>query len=171
MYTKQEGASSIVSIFFKFKVDLNLYYPLALFSDPSILKDWMPMIQESTLLRQENFLRKSFQLIMNFPWPFSAREFLLHASGVLVKERKAVLLINRELTKEREEMLGLRVPEARENSVRAHLHKNYVYVEQEDPETTWISVLVNVDPSMSYIPDFLMNWTVKRVIYMIIGHI
>jgi len=62
------------------------------------MKHWIPSIEESKLLYECSELRKVGQIVRGFPWPFSPREFILCSSGMLVKERKAVLLMSRSLT-------------------------------------------------------------------------
>ena len=47
--------------------------------------------------------------------------------------------------------------------------KTFQYFEPIDSESCWYTSLINVDVKLTYVPDFLVNFTVKRVLYVIIG--
>jgi hypothetical protein len=101
VYTKREPGQPLVSLFFRFKVPINLFYPVALVSQADHIKDWMPSVVKSDILKTNSDMRKVIQIEREFPWPFSNREFVLCASGVLVKERKGVMIVIRSINEER----------------------------------------------------------------------
>lgn len=61
----------------------------------------MPSVVRSDILKTNSDLRKVIHIEREFPWPFSNRDFILCASGVLVKERKGVMIVIRSVNEER----------------------------------------------------------------------
>ena len=47
--------------------------------------------------------------------------------------------------------------------------KGFMFAQYIDDENCWFHGLINVNPNFAVIPDFLINFTVKRVIYIIMG--
>ena len=58
VYTKQEPGSSIMSVYYKFKVPHSMLEPLTLMSEPDLFKEWMPSIIKSNLLASLSDWRK-----------------------------------------------------------------------------------------------------------------
>jgi hypothetical protein len=49
--------------------------------------------------------------------------------------------------------------------------KGYMYIEHIDEDNCWYHGLINVDPMLGMIPNFLVNFMVKRIVYIMIGRI
>ncbi len=46
-----------------------------------------------------------------------------------------------------------------------------MYIEHIDEDNCWYHGLINVDPMLGMIPNFLVNFMVKRIVYIMIGRI
>jgi len=55
------------------------------------------------------------------------------------------------------------------NLVEATMHKGFMYVEHIDDNTCWYHGMINVDPNIALLPDWILNFTVKRLIYVVMG--
>jgi hypothetical protein len=51
------------------------------------LKEWMPGVKNIEMLRDISDLRKVFSIQRELAWPMANREFIVCASGVLLKEK------------------------------------------------------------------------------------
>jgi hypothetical protein len=49
--------------------------------------------------------------------------------------------------------------------------KGFMYMERIDSESCWFHGFVNINPNFAYVPDWLVNFMVKRVVYVMIGKI
>jgi hypothetical protein len=77
--------------------------------------------------------------------------------------------MSRSLTEERTKYWGVEVPEPANGVVRGDIIKNCLYIEQIDRDSCWYTAYVHVDCKLSYIPDFLVNFVIKRIIYIMVG--
>jgi hypothetical protein len=73
------------------------------------------------------------------------------------------------MNEEREKHWKTEIPTADESFVRARMIKGFMYVEHIDDNNCWFHGYINVDPQFAYLPDWLINFSIKRVIYIIIG--
>jgi hypothetical protein len=64
-----------------------MFYPIALLSQVKELKEWMPGVKNIEMLRDISDLRKVFSIQRELAWPMANREFIVCASGVLLKEK------------------------------------------------------------------------------------
>lgn len=55
----------------------------------------MPAISKSDVVKAVSDLRKAIYCVRDFSWPLANRELLICASGILLKERKGVLIMGR----------------------------------------------------------------------------
>ena len=44
-----------------------------------------------------------------------------------------------------------------------------MYVEHIDEDHCWYHGLINIDPKFGYIPYMMINFLVKRIVYIMIG--
>ena len=42
VYTKQFEGSSVFSVFYRFKVPANMFYPLSMMNEIDLMKEWIP---------------------------------------------------------------------------------------------------------------------------------
>jgi hypothetical protein len=58
VYTKQEEGSGVMSVFFRFKVPVNMIKPLGLLSEVDLFKEWMPGMLRSDIEKDLSPFRK-----------------------------------------------------------------------------------------------------------------
>jgi len=79
------------------------------------------------------------------------------------------MIVIRSVNEERARLWDIELPSETPNVVRGEMVKAFQFFEAIDSETCWYTSLINVDCKIQYVPDFLMNFTVKRILYVIIG--
>ena len=79
------------------------------------------------------------------------------------------MIIIRSVNEERARLWDIEMPPEIDGVVRGEIIKAFQYYEPIDAESCWYTSLINVDCKIEYVPNFLMNFTVKRVLYVIIG--
>lgn len=47
VYTKPEEGQNLVSLYYRFKVPTNMFFPLALLSEVNLFKEWIPSVIKS----------------------------------------------------------------------------------------------------------------------------
>ena len=101
----------------------------------------------------------------------ATRELILKASAIMVKERKGALIMLRSMQAEdKVEWMGeTAMPVEDPALVRAQMKKGFMYVEHIDNDSCWFHGYISIDPMFSYLPHWLLNFTIKRVLYIIIG--
>ena len=102
VYSRLEVGSNIISLFYRFKCPTNMFYPLALFSEIDLFKDWIPDIIKSDIKQNLSNYRKTIHAQRHFPFPLTNRELFLCASTSFVNEKKGTLIMLRSLQGERQ---------------------------------------------------------------------
>lgn len=78
----------------------------------------------------------------------------------------------RQPTAERNKLWGVELPpENPRQVVRADWLIGFNYVQQIDENSCWFHGLLNIDPKFAYLPDWLLNFTIKRAVYVMVGSI
>ena len=62
-------------------------------------------------------------------------------------------------------------PENADWIVRAQVIRGYNYVEHIDDESCWFHGMININPNFSFVPDWFLNFIVKRAVYVMIGKV
>jgi len=65
---------------------------------------------------------------------------------------------------------GVELPEEDESQrVRAEMVRMFQFLEVGDLNSCWLSTFICVDPKFAYLPDFILNNSIKRVLYVMLG--
>lgn len=163
-----------MSVFFRFKVPVNMIKPLGLLSEVDLFSQWIPGILKSDIKNSLSDFRKVLYIEREFPYPFAPRQLLLGASAQLVKEKKGALISIRSINfDERCDTWGADqdVLKERPEIVVAKMIRGFMYIEKNDDESCWYHGLMNVDPMFGFIPYMMINFMVKRIVYLMIGKI
>ena len=100
------------------------------------------------------------------PWPLASRELYVCDSALVVKEKKGILLIQRSPDENKMKNWGFDLkPEDPERVVRADMCKGFTLLEYIDEDSCWLTGFININPKFAYIPDWFLNYLVKRSIY------
>ena len=62
VYTKTEQGLNHMSVFYRFKVPTNMFFPLALLSEVDLFKEWIPSVLKSEILENKSDFRKIVQV-------------------------------------------------------------------------------------------------------------
>ena len=55
--------------------------------------------------------------------------------------------------------------------MRGTLKRGFKYIEEIDEDNCWYHGFINVNPNFKYLPNWVLNFSIKRVIYVIIGRL
>ena len=103
------------------------------------------------------------------PFPVSDREVVICSTSLVVEERKGAMVIIRSANAEREKHWQLKVAPEDGKLVRAEMVKGFMYVEEIDEQSCWFHGYINVNPKLALIPDWFLNFMVKRVVYKVMS--
>ena len=169
IYSKTEPGVNLISMFYRFKVPTNMFSPLSLLSEIDLIREWVPSIIRSDEIKKLSPYRRVLHVQREFPMPMTNREIHICASATLVKERKGAMIMLRSINNERSKHWGVEEPPENTEFIRARMIKGFMYVEHIDDNNCWFHGYINIDPKFDYIPDFVINFTIKRVLYVLIG--
>ena len=76
------------------------------------------------------------------------------------------MYILRSANEERQNLWGIEVPaEDKSKVIRGEVVRGFQFLEYCDDNSCWFTGLMNVNPNFDYIPDWFVNFMIKRVIY------
>jgi len=150
-------------------VKSHIFNPLSLFAEVDLYSTWMPRIDYCHVEKSYSRFRKIVHTEVNFPWPFNDRAGIMMGYGTPLPEQNAVIVVLRTLDN-MTEYLDCKFPELRNPStVRLSVTCGCLYFRYIDENTTLFRGIFNTDPHMSLIPNWLLNFAVKKVIYALLG--
>ena len=80
-------------------------------------------------------------------WPLYSRELYVCDSSYVIKDRKGVLLIQRSPDEATMKQWGFDLtPEDPEKAVRADMTKGFMFIEQIDDGSCWLTGYMNINP-------------------------
>mmetsp|Transcript_34670 Transcript_34670/g.25827 ORF Transcript_34670/g.25827 Transcript_34670/m.25827 type:complete len:243 (-) Transcript_34670:64-792(-) len=170
VYTKFEDGETKISVFCRCKINTHAYFPLFLLSQINHLKEWIPSVVRSDELKRVSDMRRVLRMEREFPWPLYNREMIIGASCNFMQEKGAVLMMLRSVKEDRAGLWGVELPAEDESQrVRADLVRMYQFLEVGDLNSCWLSTYMCVDPKIAFLPDFILNNSIKRVLYVMLG--
>ena len=107
-----------MSVFYRFKINANLFMPFSLLSEIDILKEWIPGFLKADVIKNHSNFRRALHMVRDMPFPLSNREFISCSSQMIVKERKGVMVILRSINEEREQYWDIKAPQEDPDIVR-----------------------------------------------------
>lgn len=82
------------------------------------------------------------------------------------------MYILRSANAERQKLWEVEIPVEDKNTViRAEMIKGFQFLEYNDDNSCWWTGLINVNPNFDYVPDWFVNFMIKRVIYSMMDKI
>lgn len=63
-----------------------MFFPIALMNEIDHLKEWVPGVTASGILKNLSIYRKVIHAKRDFPWPFANREFYLSCAAIILAE-------------------------------------------------------------------------------------
>ena len=126
------------------------------------------MAKQTDIVGEVSHLRKLAYFRLALPWPFSNREIFLQAAGVVIQEENAAVLTMSSV--EGGTWLGHKL-KRNTNYVNADIHKAFIYAKMLENNQCQLKMIINADPHIEYIPQRLINWGLKNVIWVYIRYI
>jgi hypothetical protein len=101
IYSKKEPGLDLLTVFYKIKLNSNILYPFALLSEIQMMKNWVPGVKKSEIIKINSQFRKAIYVHREMPFPLSDRDFTVCQTSLVVKERKGVMVMIRSANEER----------------------------------------------------------------------
>mmetsp|Transcript_2340 Transcript_2340/g.1682 ORF Transcript_2340/g.1682 Transcript_2340/m.1682 type:complete len:139 (+) Transcript_2340:509-925(+) len=96
------------------------------------------------------------------PWPFQNRDFV-NGSIVRVEPMLNAVMLCSSSVEHRESYFGESIPKVPEGHVRAHTNREIHFIQKLDQRKTKYISMFNSDIKLSKMPNFLINWILKKV--------
>lgn len=171
-YRSVEGTDSI-DVACECIVNAPIFYPIALFAEVDLYSSWIPRLGYCNIEKDYSRFRKTVHCEIDIPWPFNDRYGIFHGYGTTLPEMKSVIVVIRSLdTENKKEYLDCTLPGPRKSShVGVTLKYGCMFFRYIDESTCLFRAVFNADPHMTYIPQWLINFGMKTVVYMILGRV
>jgi len=143
-------------------LDCDVFPVLSLFSEVDLFHNWMSIIKDSTILGEPSPFRKCFHYNFNFPWPLSSRDAVLIATGIPIPQNKSAMLVIRSMN---DSYLGVDVPTLDSKTVRIDIQIGGMNIMMKGPNKTQLSLIMQSDPHIRFIPQKLINFCCKHTLY------
>jgi hypothetical protein len=145
-------------------------YPLfALFSEVDLFPEWISVIKSADILCNPTPYRRLLRLRFDMPWPVTNREAVVSVIGIPVPYNKSALLVIRSADGSR--YLNFSIPDPLEGDERIDISICCVNIVYDGPEDTHLSLIVRSDPKIAMMPQFLINFATKHVMYYLMDTI
>ena len=168
IYYKQEAGLNQLTLYLEQVIEAPLINLFAILGEVQLFKNWVPMTKQSDIISEISHLRKLAYFKNNLPWPFHQREIFLQASGIIIKEENAAVLVMSSV--DSDTWLGYPIARTKGN-VTIDVNKAFVYARMLDENRCVMKMIVNADPHIDYIPQRLINWCLKHVIGVFLKYI
>ncbi len=153
-------------------INAHIFKPLSMFAEVDLYSSWVPRLHYCHVEKDFSRFRKTVEWEVSFPWPFHNRSGVCHGYGTTLPEQNAVIVVVRTINDDpaTKEHLGCVFPPPK-NSWDVHLKVNCgcMYFRYIDENTTLFRGLFNIDPNMSLVPQWLINYVMKKVAYTVLG--
>ncbi len=150
----------------------HIFKPLSLFSEVDLYANWIPRLKYLNIEKSYSRFRKTVHCEVDFPWPFNSREGVLHGYGTALPEEKAVMVILRTLPPELRKHLDCVLPvQKEEKSVGLTVYCGCFYFKYIDENTCFYRSIFNTNPHMSLVPDMVLNFAMKKVVFSMLKRI
>ena len=151
-------------------VKSSIFNPLSLFAEVDLYSSWMPRVDYCHVEKSYTRFRKTVHCEVSFPWPFNDRDGIMHGYGTTLPEQNAVIVVIRTLENKGKTYLDCVMPEPRNpKNVRLTVNCGCLYFRYINETTSLVRGIFNTDPHMSLVPQWLINFAIKKVIYALLG--
>jgi hypothetical protein len=150
-----------------FKIEAIVRAPLfnliAVVYEVELYNKWMPRVKYSKELAILSKFQKIVQLEFNSVWPIANRDSVIEGFGVDFISEDAILVVIQSVS----DHVQVEVPEPDDSVVRAVLNIGAFYIKYISDEETQIFMVMNCDPKLPVIPDWLLNFATGQVMQWI----
>ena len=172
LYRNHPSTSHIHSIRLDGDVESPVFILLALLHEIDLFHKWVPSysllgLNFARLISHPSPTELLVHLNFNVPWPFSNRYCFFHCDGIdcMDDANPQIGVIMNDLTNEGEHGVV-------DDSVKTTFHPpSGVLLTPLESGRTKVQVVVNVDPQIALMPDWLIDFAVRNLAFMIIVRI
>eukprot|EP00475_Leptophrys_vorax_P012256 TRINITY_DN18670_c0_g2_i1.p1 TRINITY_DN18670_c0_g2~~TRINITY_DN18670_c0_g2_i1.p1 ORF type:complete len:265 (-),score=84.72 TRINITY_DN18670_c0_g2_i1:65-859(-) len=152
---------------YSFKISALVRAPLfnliAVVYEVDLYGNWMPRLKYARELALLSKFQKIVQLEINSVWPIANRDSVIEGFGVDFTQEDALLVVIQSVG----DYVQVEVPEPEESVVRATLNIGAFYIKYISEEETQIYMILNFDPKLPVIPDWVLNFATGQVLQWI----
>lgn len=120
-------------------------------------------MQSADIISCPTPFRRLLRFRFDMPWPLTNREAVVSVVGIPVPYNRSALLVIRSVEGSR--YLNFKIPDTSEGEVRIDINICCVNIVYKGPEDTHLSLIVRSDPKIAMLPQFLINFATKHVMY------
>ncbi|TNV82229.1 hypothetical protein FGO68_gene12566 [Halteria grandinella] len=174
IYYRQDEGTKFHTNYIETLVQAPILDVVSVLADVEQYRTWVSVITHSKLLSEASSLRKLTCLRADLPKPMSKRQLVVQASGHFLYDQQALVVsissvnpeakkwlkdyhLQKSLFKETRSLVNMKVP------------KSFVYIKAISPTKTQVKMLLSGDPRLDFVPQTLINWTVKSVVMTFIS--
>lgn len=160
-YQQTPGMSSL-SFLLEGRVKTSLLKICVVLLQVDLYKFWLPQLALSKELGRPSRYEKLIRLLFYAPWPLDKRENILEGYGVnFLEEEDALMIILQSLDD------GLHkdfIPDKEPGVVRGDIHIGGFYMKVVSPEESDLTLVMNVDPKLGFVPEYILNACIRQVL-------
>eukprot|EP00347_Sterkiella_histriomuscorum_P007904 403347117 len=169
-YKYEPGMSGLVSVKAKTIINAPLVHVLSHFTEIDLVKTWFPQVTECKQIKEISGYRGLYLCQANMVWPVWPREMIFTGTGMYDRENKAVLLVVKSPSDD-SCYFDMNVPETTEGYVRIDIKRGFHHFKQIDANTTKYTSIYNVDPKLTYMPNWFLNFVTTKICYTLLNQL
>lgn len=181
-FYRNEDGNPIHSIKIKGVLNVPLFNLAAVINEIDLYVDWVPFLKESRETVELSKYRRGVYSLFALPWPLSNRDMVVYGYGVdMLAEQSQLMIVIRSIGAGyggdgeglaggiHAERLVAASPAEDASAVRMDFKIAGFLLSPVTATSTHLTVLSNVDPRMSIVPYFLLNFVTKQLAGILIG--
>jgi len=157
-YYKKETNNPIHSVKLEGIINSSVLNVLAVLYEVDLYSNWWPLSKDVRELKKFSKFKKIIYLVVDLPWPLWNRDCCLMSYGVDNLEDNHIFAMFRSCTPEEEKLV--QVPKT-EHTVRSEWQVGGILITPISENQTKVSILVNTDPKVNFIPSSVLNLFTK----------
>jgi len=165
-YRHEEG-DLMHSIRLEGVISCPIFDVLAVVYEVDLYPEWWPHIKECFTLKQITNYRKIVYMRGELPWPLYNRDICLYGYGVdMLEESDTIIIAVRSCTSKDAEQFQVELPPLPNFHCRVECKFGGMMMKPLSENSTSVVMLCNVDPKLSGVPYWLLNWITKQVAHV-----
>lgn len=172
VYYRQDKGTKFHTTYIETLVKAPMLDVISVLSEVSSYKDWVSVITHSELLSEASCLRKLSCIRADLPKPMAKRQLIVQASGHMIPKENAIVITMQSVSPGSKWLKDFTIPKTLKSTrylVNMEVPKSFVYVKSLAPGKTQVKLLLSGDPRLDFVPQTLINWTIKSVVMTFIN--
>ena len=164
LYSKIEKDNKGLTILFEKEIEINIVHLLSLLYEVEFYTKWFPFCSYSNCSLQPGKAKKVCHMVSSFP-VISDRDFLIYGFGVnRLKENNTMLILCKSILEDNKIFQEQFLKKANKKNVRGEIHIFGFEMRVINKNKVHLKGLVNIDPKLDFIPQWLVNKISQQVI-------